>query len=179
MLQFLMFLRFLAWSWGPSAGISRLTFTSCPNSSMRKCEIAPSCTWWTHDSMFAADRAECCSWNIILARCRWLEEDLESEVLSWFVVAHVHGILFFLNSVGQSNSEDVSLSMPGSTCQDVSVVNSSLDSVDGSRWSFLRPTSSLPQRSSSTSSLCLNRGICTTLGYVAFIEYENMIGDAM
>ena len=37
MLQFLMFLRFLAWSWGPSAGISRLTFTSCPNSSMSKC----------------------------------------------------------------------------------------------------------------------------------------------
>ena len=27
----------------------------------------------------------------------------------------------FLNSVGQSNSEDVSLSMPGRTCQDVSV----------------------------------------------------------
>ena len=62
--------------------------------------------------------------------------------------------------------------------------HSSLASVDGSRRtslasSFLSPTSSLPQRSSSTSSLCLNRGMCTTLGYVAFIEYENMIGDAM
>ena len=29
----------------------------------------------------------------------------------------------FLNSVEQSNSEDVSLSIPGRTCQDVSVVN--------------------------------------------------------
>ena len=59
----------------------------------------------------------------------------------------------------------------------------SLASVDRSRWtslasSFLRPTSSLPQRSSSTSSLCLNRGFCTTLGYVAFTEYEK-VGDAM
>ena len=114
-----------------------------------------------------------------MARCRWLEEDLESEVLSWFVVAHVHGILFFLNSVGQSNSEDVSLSMPGSTCQDVSVVNSSLDSVDGSKWSCLRSTSSPPQRASSTSSLWLNQGLCTSLGYAAFTEYEKMIGDAM
>ena len=35
------------------------------------------------------------SWNIVLARCRSLEEDLESEVLSWFVVAHVHGIHLF------------------------------------------------------------------------------------
>ena len=29
------------------------------DSSLRKCEIAPSCTWWTLDSMFTADRAEC------------------------------------------------------------------------------------------------------------------------
>ena len=61
--------------------------------------------------------------------------------------------------------------------------HSSLASVDGSRWSslassFLRPTSSLPQRSISTSSLWLNQGLCTTLGYVAFTEYEK-IGDAM
>ena len=44
--------------------------------------------------------------------------------------------------------------------------------------SFLRTTSSLPQRSSSTSSIWLNQGLCTTLGYVAFTEYEK-IGDAM
>mmetsp|Transcript_63265 Transcript_63265/g.167675 ORF Transcript_63265/g.167675 Transcript_63265/m.167675 type:complete len:123 (+) Transcript_63265:653-1021(+) len=69
--------------------------------------------------------------------------------------------------------------MPGSTSQDVSVVNSSLDPVDGSRWSFLRSTSSPPQRASSTSSLWLNQGLCASLGYVAFIEYENMIGDAI
>ena len=62
--------------------------------------------------------------------------------------------------------------------------HSSLASVDGSRWSslassFLRSTSSLPQRASSTSSLWLNQGLCTTLGYVAFTEYGSMIGDAM
>ena len=56
--------------------------------------------------------------------------------------------------------------------------------MDGSRWSslassFLRPTSSLPQRSSSTSSIWLNQGICTTLDCVAFTVYESMIGDAM
>ena len=32
---------------------------------------------------------------------------------------------------------------------------------------------------SSTSSLSLNQGLCTTLGYVAFTEFESMIGDAM
>ena len=55
-----------------------------------------------------------------------LEIDIFSSSTGEFNIITLDHILHsgatFLNSVEQSNSEDVSLSMPGRTCQDVSVV---------------------------------------------------------